>query len=153
MKDQDRKFFRAQNVVKELGAELKELVTNTEAFEHDMDLREEKEKQRSALIRLRELSQADEEFSERVQSYLAKVGLVIPPISRLEARATSSRTGTGSGGYGTTSTRGYISTTSASSRGGGYRGASESHVMFETVGTGANNGSGNRRTKTALPVN
>ena len=153
LKDQDRKFFRAQNVVKELGQELKDLVPNPEAFEHDMDLREEKEKQRSALIRLRELSQADEEFSERVQSYLAKVGLVIPPISRLEARATSSRTGTGSGGYGTTSTRGYISTTSASSRGGGYRGASESHVMFETVGTGANNGSGNRRTKTALPVN
>ena len=88
----------------------------------------------------------------RVQNYLAKVGLVIPPISHLEARATSLRTRTGSGGYGT-STLGYISTTSASSRGGGYRGASESHVMFETVGTGANNGSGNRRTKTALPVN
>ena len=50
-------------MVKELGQELKDLVPNPEAFEHDMDLREEKEKQRSALIRLRELSQADEEFS------------------------------------------------------------------------------------------
>ena len=66
MKDQDRKYFRAHNVVEKLSQELKEIVPNPEAFEHDMDLREEKEKQRSALIRLRELSQADEEFSERV---------------------------------------------------------------------------------------
>ena len=151
MKDQDRKYFRAHNVVEKLSQELKEIVPNPEAFEHDMDLREEKEKQRSALIRLRELSQADEEFSERVQNYLSKVGLVIPPISRLEARATSSRTTT-SGGYGTTTTRGYISTASASSRGAGYR-ASDSQVVFETVGNGANNGNGNGRAKTALPVN
>ena len=60
LKDQDRKFYRAQNVVENLSKELKELVPNPEAFEHDMDLREEKEKQRSALIRLREISQADE---------------------------------------------------------------------------------------------
>ena len=64
MKDQDRKFYRAQNVVEKLSQELKELVPNPEVFEHDMDLREEKEKQRSALIRLRELSQ------ERVLFYL-----------------------------------------------------------------------------------
>ena len=37
--------------------------------------------------------------------------------------------------------------------GGTYRGASESHVMFETVGNGANNGNRNRQAKTALPVN
>ena len=64
MKDQDRKFYRAQNVVEKLSQELKEFVPNPEVFEHDMDLREEKEKQRSALIRLRELSQ------ERVLFYL-----------------------------------------------------------------------------------
>ena len=64
MKDQDRKFYRAQNVVEKLSQELKEFVPNPEVFEHDMDLREEKEKQRSALIRLRELSQ------ERVLFYM-----------------------------------------------------------------------------------
>ena len=64
LKDQDRKFYRAQNVVEKLSQELKEFVPNPEVFEHDMDLREEKEKQRSALIRLRELSQ------ERVLFYL-----------------------------------------------------------------------------------
>ena len=43
MKDQDRKYFRAHNVVEKLSQELKEIVPNPEAFEHDMDLREEKE--------------------------------------------------------------------------------------------------------------
>ena len=108
---------------------------------------------KSVSCRIKYWKQADEEFSERVQNYLAKVGLAIPPISRLEARATSSRTTTGNG---SSSTRGYIST-SASSRGagGGYRQvgghASDSQVVFETVGAGPTNG--NQRAKTALPVN
>ena len=61
-------------MVENLSQELKEIVPNPEVFEHDMDLREEKEKQRSALIRLRELSQ------ERVLFYLGhfyKVRVII----------------------------------------------------------------------------
>lgn len=148
LKDQDKKIFRAQKIVSKLTAELKEAVPNPEAFEHDMDLREEKEKQRSALIKLRELSQADNDFSNRVQEFLCKVGVAIPPISRLEARATSSRgTTSGGGGYQTTS-RGW-SSSGGSSR-GGYRGhVSDSVLVMELSGTASGNAAAGRRAKTA----
>ena len=64
MKDQDRKFYRAQNVVEKLSQELKEFVPNPEVFEHDMDLREEKEKQRSR--------NKEKEIHAQIKVYLEK---------------------------------------------------------------------------------
>ena len=151
--DQDKKVHRARNVAEKLAGELKDLVPNPEAYEHDMDLREEKEKQRGALILMREISHADPNFSQRVQDNLGKLGLCIPPISRLEARATSSR-GT-SGGYATASTR--IVSTSSSNGINGVNG----HFRTSTVGNGGHAsdsmivygapGSGGR-SKTAMTV-
>ncbi len=155
LREQDKKLFRARNVVEKCGQELKEIVPNPEAYEHDMDLREEKEKQRAALIRLRDLSQADNNFSDRVHEFLTRSGVAIPPVSRLEARATSSRVAT-SGGYNSTSSRVWSTGTSGSSRhGAGYRAAgghdSDSVVVMELSGTGAGAAS-SRRSKAALPV-
>ena len=50
-----------------------------------MDLRAEKEKQRSALIKLRELSSADREFADKYDALVIKgMGLSPPVLSRLE---------------------------------------------------------------------
>ena len=54
----------------------------------DMDLRAEKEKQRSALIKLRELSSADREFSDKCEDLVINgLGLSPPVLSRLEMQA------------------------------------------------------------------
>ena len=146
LKEQDKKRFRALNVVEKLSQELKELVPNPEAFEHDMDLREEKERQRSALIKLRELSQADIDFNHSAQATLAKVGVVIPPISRLEARATSSRmTSTASSARGTTAGGWAHSASSSQGYRQGQSVSGESVVLMETGGR-------TRNGKTAVPV-
>ena len=56
----------------------------------DMDLRAEKEKQRSALIKLQELSSADKEFADKCEAVVNKeLGLRPPVLSRLEMQANS----------------------------------------------------------------
>ena len=148
--DQDKKVYRAKNVAEKFAGQLKELVPNPEAYEHDMDLREEKEKQRGALILMRELSHADPNFNQRVQDNLSKLGLCIPPVSRLEARATSTR-GSTSGGYATASTR-FVSST-ASSSGGHFRTVQNGgHASDSTMIVYGAPGSGGR-SKTAMTVN
>ena len=84
---------------------------NPEAYEHDMDLREEKEKQRTSLIQVREISMRDENFGNKIQSALTNFGLSIPPVSRLEARASRSKSATTTGGYRSASTSVYSTTT------------------------------------------
>ena len=128
MKELDRKLHRARKVSDKLSQEIKELVPNPEAYEHDMDLREEKEKQRAALIQVRELSNTDGDFGSKIHNELTKMGLSIPPISRLEARATSSRTATSGGGFGTASTRIHSTSTSRGNTSGYYGGGSQVQV-------------------------
>ena len=54
----------------------------------DMDLRAEKEKQRSALIKLQELSAADKEFADKCEAVVNKdLGLRPPVLSRFEMQA------------------------------------------------------------------
>ena len=66
---------------KKLGLNL----TSLARCAQDMDLRAEKEKQRSALIKLRELSSADREFADKCESLVIKgLGLSPPVLSRLE---------------------------------------------------------------------
>ena len=53
-----------------------------------MDLRAEKENQRGALIKLRELSSADKEFADKYDALVIKgLGLSPPVLSRLEMQA------------------------------------------------------------------
>ena len=49
----------------------------------DMDLRTEKEKQRSVLIKLKEISSVDESFSSVCQQNIQKLGFTLPTASRL----------------------------------------------------------------------
>ena len=55
-------------------------------FVQDMDLRAEKERQRSALLRLRELSSAaDRDFADKCEALVVRgLGLTPPVLSRLE---------------------------------------------------------------------
>ena len=103
--------YRARKVSDKLSQEIKDLVPNPEAYEHDMDLREEKEKQRTSLIQVREISMRDENFGNKIQSALTNFGLSIPPVSRLEARASRSKSATTTGGYRSASTSVYSTTT------------------------------------------
>ena len=48
-----------------------------------MDLRTEKEKQRSVLIKLKEISSVDESFSSVCQQNIQKLGFTLPTASRL----------------------------------------------------------------------
>ena len=59
MADQEKKVIRAQRTCSGLSKEMKDKVTNGDIFETDMNLRAEKEKQRAALIKLREISSRD----------------------------------------------------------------------------------------------
>ena len=58
-----------------------------------MDLRAEKERQRSALLRLRELSSAaDREFADKCESLVVRgLGLTPPVLSRLEMQVRNAR--------------------------------------------------------------
>ena len=103
--------YRARKVSDKLSQEIKDLVPNPEAYEHDMDLREEKEKQRTSLIQVREISMRDENFGNKIQSALTNFGLSIPPVSRLEARASRSKSATTTGGYRSASTSVYSTAT------------------------------------------
>ena len=59
MAEQEKKVYRAQNTCITLAKEMRLKVTNGDIFETDMNLRVEKEKQRAALIKLREISSID----------------------------------------------------------------------------------------------
>ena len=54
-----------------------------------MNLRTEKEQQRGALIKLRELSVADPNFSTSCQAEVDRLGLTVPTLSRLEMRTST----------------------------------------------------------------
>ena len=138
-----------------MSLEIKDLVPNPEAYEHDMDLREEKEKQRTSLIQVREIAMRDENFGNKIQSALTNFGLSIPPVSRLEARASRSKSATTTGGYRSASTSIYSTTTGGiNSRGdtsGYYRQdqqGSDSVVLMEVGATRTTPNSG--RAKTAM---
>ena len=72
---------------------LKVSAPNHEAYELDMDLRTEKEKQRGALIKLRELSTADPDFSTSCQVEVDRLGLTVPTLTRLEMRSANTTSG------------------------------------------------------------
>ena len=56
-----------------------------------MDLRTEKEKQRSVLIKLKEISSVDDSFSNTCQEKIHKIGFVLPTANRLTSTATSAK--------------------------------------------------------------
>lgn len=89
IKDQELKLERAKRQQDKLSNALKAEVTNAHQYEHDMDLRTEKEKQRGTLIKLRELSIGDPKFSTSCQSQIEKLGLPLPTLSRLEMQSSS----------------------------------------------------------------
>lgn len=57
----------------------------------DMDLRTEKEKQRSVLIKLKEISSVDESFSSVCQQNIQKLGFTLPTASRLTSSVSRRR--------------------------------------------------------------
>ena len=70
---------------------LRSAAPNSSAYEHDMDLRAEKEQQRGVLLKLRELGLADPDFAASCQvAVLDQLGLAAPTLSRLELRSSSS---------------------------------------------------------------
>ncbi len=149
LRDQEKKLYRARVNIAKLSGEIKDLLPNPDTYEHDMDLREEKEKQRTALIRLREISNVDQSFQKKVHEELAKLNLCIPPVSRLEARATSSRT--------ITRPSTMVSTGVASSAGsrGIFRPEKEyvsDSVLVMDLSEATGSGRGGGRSKTAVPT-
>ena len=94
--EQDRKYNRANNIRTNWEKQLRTgmlLDRSPDFFEMDMDLRAEKEKQRSVMLKLREISGVDPEFSSMCLAYLEKLGFNIPALNRL---TTPGMTGRGS---------------------------------------------------------
>jgi chromosome segregation ATPase len=91
VRDQEDKLSRANRICRSLRESLKAAIPDADTFEYDMDLRYEKEKQRSALIKLRELSEADEVFSAKYQATVDGLGLAAPTLSRFETQPAASR--------------------------------------------------------------
>ena len=56
-----------------------------------MDLRTEKEKQRSVLMKLKEISTVDDAFFHACQENIGKIGFVLPTASRLTSQSSSKR--------------------------------------------------------------
>ena len=86
MSEQERKYHRANNIRSNWEKQLRTgmlLDRNPDFYEMDMDLRAEKEKQRSVMLKLREISGVDPEFSNMCIAYLEKVGFNIPALNRL----------------------------------------------------------------------
>ena len=104
--EQDRKYNRANNIRTNWEKQLRTgmlLDRSPDFFEMDMDLRAEKEKQRSVMLKLREISGVDPEFSSMCLAYLEKLGFNIPALNRLTTpgmtgRGTRSRSTPGRGG-------------------------------------------------------
>ena len=109
MEEQERKLERAQAVRNTLAKELRAVAQNADFFEQDMDLRAEKEKQQSALIKLKEIASIDDDFSSQCQSQLQKIGFSLPTLSRLSVasqrpkvaskQSSAGRYSTGSGSF------------------------------------------------------
>merc|ERR1719471_465738 len=78
-----------QRLLEERSIELRQL--DKEMEEQDMDLRTEKEKQRSVLMKLKEISTVDDSFSHACQENIGKIGFVLPTASRLTSQSSSKR--------------------------------------------------------------
>ena len=91
LEEMERKHARAQAVRATLMKELRVAAQNADFFEQDMDLRTEKQKQQSALIKLKEICDVDPSgFSSRCQADLTKAGFILPNPSRLSTARTRS---------------------------------------------------------------
>ena len=90
--EQDRKMERAKAFVDKARAEFKESSpASATDFEIDMNIKIQKEKQKSALIKLRDLCAFDEEFAYALEDTVRTLNMNIPEISRLEVTPTSGR--------------------------------------------------------------
>ncbi len=90
MTEQEDKLARARKSVAALSSSLKAAMPEAELYEQDMDLRSEKERQRSAMIKLQELSSADRQFGASCNEATQKIGLSAPAMTRLEMQVASS---------------------------------------------------------------
>jgi len=68
-------------------------VTNANIYEIEMSMRLEKENQRAALMKLKELAALDPVFSAACQREMENLGLTMPIATRLELMSTSSSSG------------------------------------------------------------
>ena len=151
-KDQDVKLIRAEKVRNNLRQSIKMNVPNIEVYEQDMDLRAEKERQRGALIKLRELSIADANFSVACQAEMERLRLTVPTLSRMEMRAVSSggsRRSASASRLNTAEAAGFYRKRSVSSRGGVAPG---SVLLMEMAGVNGNRNGGGRSIRAQLPV-
>lgn len=82
--DQVVKLNRAQKIVATLSSEMKTSNPSAVLYEKDMDLRLAKESQRSALIKLKELSLANAAIGEKVKTVIKDVGVTSPTLTRVE---------------------------------------------------------------------
>jgi len=90
--EQDRKMERAKAFVDKARAEFKESSpASATDFEIDMNIKIQKEKQKSALIKLRDLCAFDEEFAYALEDTVRTLNMNIPEISRLDVTPTSGR--------------------------------------------------------------
>ena len=90
--EQDRKLARAERCRESLGRALRGSNPGADAYERDMDLRAAKERQRAAMIKLRELSLASSEggaFAAACRAETERIGLAAPAVSRVEAGTTA----------------------------------------------------------------
>ena len=102
---QDKKLDRAKAIVDRARAEFKESSPGSATdYEIDMNIRIQKEKQRGALIKLRDLCAYDEEFSFALDDAIQNLKVDIPEASRLLATpgTTGGRSSTSSGKRGST---------------------------------------------------
>ena len=84
VQEQDKKLDRAKSIVDRAKAEIKESSpASATDYEIDMNIRIQKEKQRGALIKLRDLCAYDEEFSFAFDDIIRNVKVSIPEVSRL----------------------------------------------------------------------
>ena len=84
VKEQDKKLERAKAIVERARAEFKESSpASATDYEIDMNIRIQKEKQRGALIKLRDLCAYDEEFAFALEDAIRSLNLHIPEASRL----------------------------------------------------------------------
>lgn len=144
VKEQSSKLKRAEKVCSNMGSNLKSTTPNGDIYEQDMDMRAEKEKQRGALIKLRELALVDEKFGHHCQGVIERLGLVVPTMSRLEiqtlSRARRSHSVTShlsSAGSNQLYRRSHRRSSSSS---GGTKRVNSSMIVMEVTRTGANNG-------------
>ena len=101
--EQEAKLRRAEKCAEAAAMNLKSGDPNADAYERDMDLRSERERQRTALLRLNELSRNSSDlesssstsFPNECQKLILGLGLVVPELSRIEKIASSSSSSAG----------------------------------------------------------